>query len=276
MEEEESVLHCLVTCRVVKLCWNQVGIGTVVTPGSGFLDWCWGVFQHATSDQLCLMATICWAVWGARNDLVWNGKAVHPDNVVEFAKKYLDQWKNARQSDFDTSYSTFQAGDGNEHWCPPHSDSIKINVDAALFERNRSYGFGLVARDSNGLLIEGHTALVYGAVELVLAEVLGIKEALSWIKEAKWQNVTLESDCLCAVQAIRSSLDMISTFGLIVKDCKSLIASLTNVSISFVKRSANLVAHNFAKAAILFPDRRLSLEHVPTDLLPCLVAEVYG
>uniref|UniRef100_A0A803PSG4 Reverse transcriptase zinc-binding domain-containing protein n=1 Tax=Cannabis sativa TaxID=3483 RepID=A0A803PSG4_CANSA len=79
MEEEESVLHYLVTCRVVKLCWNRVGIGTVVTPRSG---------------------------------------------------------------------------DGNEHWCPPHSDSIKINVDAALFERNQSYGFGLVARTSNGLLIE--------------------------------------------------------------------------------------------------------------------------
>ncbi|XP_060972262.1 uncharacterized protein LOC115717738 [Cannabis sativa] len=237
MEEEESVLHYLVTCRVVKLCWNRVGIGTVVTPRSGFLDWCWGVFQHATSDQLCLMATICWAVWGARNDLVWNGKAVHPDNVVEFAKKYLDKWKNARQSDSDTSYSAFQAGDGNEHWCPPHSDSIKINVDAALFERNQSYGFGLVARDSNGLLIEGRTVLVYGVVEPVIAEVLGIKEALN---------------------------------------CKRLLASLTNVSIFFVKRSANLVVHNFPKAAILFPDRRFSLEHVPTDLLPCLVAEVHG
>uniref|UniRef100_A0A803QEG5 Reverse transcriptase n=1 Tax=Cannabis sativa TaxID=3483 RepID=A0A803QEG5_CANSA len=276
LEEDESVLHYLVTCRVVKLCWNRVGIGTMVTPGSGFLDWCWGVFQHATSDQLCLMATVCWAVWGARNDLVWNGKAVIPDNIIEFAKKYLDKWKNARQSDSDTSYSPFQAGDGNEHWCPPHSDCIKINVDATLFERNQSYGFGLVARDSNSLLIEGRTALVYGVVEPVLAEVLGIKEALSWIKEAQWQNVTLESDCLWAVQGIRSSLDMFSTFGLIVKDCKSLLASLTNVSISFVKRSTNLVAHNFAKAAILFPDRRFSLEHVPTDLLPCELANGLG
>uniref|UniRef100_A0A803QQI1 Reverse transcriptase domain-containing protein n=1 Tax=Cannabis sativa TaxID=3483 RepID=A0A803QQI1_CANSA len=276
IREDESVLHCLVTCRVVKLCWNQVGIDTMVTPEFGFLDWCWGVFQQATSDQLCLMATICWAVWGARNDLVWNGKDVIPDNIVYFAKKYLDKWKNARQLDSDTSYSAFQAGDGNEHWCPPQTDSIKINVDAALFERNQSYGFGLVARDSNGLLIEGRTTLVYGVVEPVLTEVLGIKETLSWIKEAQWQNVTLESDCLCAVQAIRSSLDMFSTFGLIVKDCKILLASLTNVSISFVKRIANLVAHNFANAAILFPDRRFNLEHKPTDLLPYLVVEVHG
>ncbi|KAM6561563.1 uncharacterized protein LOC133032398 [Cannabis sativa] len=147
-ETEETTLHCLVTCKVVQVCWNRVGIGTTLTPG---------------------------------------------------ASSYLDQWKNARNFNMDASWSEYQKGDGRKHWTPPNVNSIKINMDAILFEGGRSYGIGLVARDSNGTLIEGKTSFSQSMVELSLVEAIGIKDALSWIKERQWQNVCLESDCLCVI-----------------------------------------------------------------------------
>ena len=50
-----------------------------------------------------------------------------------------------------------------------------------------------------------------------VAEAIGIRKALSWIKNHK---VMLETDCFEAVQAIRSAAEMFSYFGRIISECK--------------------------------------------------------
>ncbi|KAM6564548.1 hypothetical protein CsatB_024546 [Cannabis sativa] len=165
------------------------------------------------------------------------------------------------------------AGDGLDRWCAPNANEIKVNVDASIFESNRDFGYGMVARDEHGFLVEGVSKLCHGHVRPELAEAIGVREALSWIKNKQWTQVTLETDCLVVVQAIRNPTRMISLFGDVIRECQNLLVVLRGVSISFVKRSANLVAHKIARAAISYPDRVFSMGDVPTDLLPCLVAE---
>uniref|UniRef100_A0A803NRL8 RNase H type-1 domain-containing protein n=1 Tax=Cannabis sativa TaxID=3483 RepID=A0A803NRL8_CANSA len=172
--------------------------------------------------------------------------------------------------------SLFKEGDGAECWSTPGTNSVKINVDAALFEDERGFGIGAVARDDKGLLIEGVCKDFQGKVEPLLAEAIGVKEALSWIKLRDWQQVLVEADCMGVVQALRSSLDMVSLFGCVINDCNKLLFELRNASVFFVKRSANKVAHAFAKASLFYPDRIFPLEDVPVDLLPSLVAEFDG
>ncbi|XP_060965209.1 uncharacterized protein LOC133034186 [Cannabis sativa] len=230
---DETIVHCLVTCQMVQLVWNRVGIGTIHTIGTSFLNWCMDCFKVLNVEQKCLLVTLCWAIWGARNDLVWNGKNFSADNIVAYAKGYLDQWRNARNC------------------------RIKVNVDASIFEESRSFRIGRVARDDKVLLLEGVSLLKRGVIQPFVAEALGVKEALSWIKEKGWIGVHVESDCLMVIQALRSATNMISLFGSIVND-------------------ANRVVYSFARAAILYSDSRFSLESVPTDLLPMLVTEFNG
>uniref|UniRef100_A0A803QFA4 RNase H type-1 domain-containing protein n=1 Tax=Cannabis sativa TaxID=3483 RepID=A0A803QFA4_CANSA len=137
----------------------------------------------------------------------------------------------------------------------------------------QDYGYGIVARDEHGFMLEGVSRLCHGSVCPELAEAIGVREALSWIKDKQWPHVILETNCLVVVQAIPNPIHMISLFGDVIKECQNLLVSLSGVAISFVKRSANLVAHAFAKAAISYPDRIFSMRDVPTELLPCLVAE---
>ncbi|KAM6553695.1 hypothetical protein CsatB_014457 [Cannabis sativa] len=211
-------------------------------------------------------------------NLMWRaaGKTTRVDDIVGFAKHYLNQWNNAQNSVLGTSYSDDQIYDGAEHWSPPLANSIKVNVDAALFDDGRSFGSGMVARDDRGWLIEGRTILAMNMVEPILAEAISVKEALTWIKLKQWHHVTVESDCLGVVQALRSSICMISLFGQVIQSCKNLLADLSTVEVIFVKRSPNSVAHSFARASKLYPDRTFSMESVPTDLLPCLVTEFVG
>uniref|UniRef100_A0A803Q318 Uncharacterized protein n=1 Tax=Cannabis sativa TaxID=3483 RepID=A0A803Q318_CANSA len=65
---------------------------------------------------------------------------------------YLDQQRNAQNSDDESSWSSLQAGNGAKHWTSPFGDRIKVNVDVAIFEGGRGFGISLVARDDKGLL----------------------------------------------------------------------------------------------------------------------------
>lgn len=44
-------------------------------------------------------------------------------------------------------------------------------------------------------------------------------------------------------------------FGLIIQDCKRMLESLSNVSVSDVKKSGNKAAHWLARSACSFPGR---------------------
>lgn len=81
------------------------------------------------------------------------------------------------------------------------------------------------------------------------AEAIGIREAPSWVKSKGWSTVLLETDSLAAVQAIRYSSINLSYLGRTIKECKTLLAFLKecNVTLNFVKRSANRIAHHIAR-----------------------------
>ena len=97
-------------------------------------------------------------------------------------------------------------------------------------------------------------------------EALGIKEALSWCKTQGNRIMEIESDCLVAVQAIRSTVQMVSPMGRIIEECRELLLSLNNVQLLFVKRSANIVAHSLARASYSLPDRTFSGRDVPVEV----------
>lgn len=109
------------------------------------------------------------------------------------------------------------AGDGALHWVKPLAEEVKVSVDAAVFEDLRGIGVGLVARDSQDLLIQAKTLFVAEVFAPVFEEAMAVKEALSWCKQFVGNKITVETDCLALVQAIRSSVPVRSQFGAIVQ-----------------------------------------------------------
>ncbi|KAL8130881.1 hypothetical protein AgCh_006983 [Apium graveolens] len=83
------------------------------------------------------------------------------------------------------------------------------------------------------------------SVEMV--EAMAVKEALSWIKNQKWQNVIVKSDSLVVIQAIRSQVQMNSPFGEVLRNCRNMLDDQNTVSVSFLRRSANRVAHELVQ-----------------------------
>lgn len=144
---------------------------------------------------------------------------------------------------------------------------IKINVDAALFEDLGNYSFGCVARNGSGDLVEAISVCRAGSLDPETVEALGVREALSWIKQKLWKKVIIETDCLAVVQSVRSSISMMSYFGGLINECKRLLEESSNVSLIFVRRSANNVAHYLARASYYVADRKIRSDNIPPDFL---------
>ena len=64
----------------------------------------------------------------------------------------------------------------------------------------------------------------------------------------------MESNILTVVKAILKPHQFISSTRLILEDCKQLLPSLNEVIVSFVKKSANKVAHLLARASYSMSD----------------------
>ncbi|XP_060962124.1 uncharacterized protein LOC133032261 [Cannabis sativa] len=152
--EAETISHALLTCPAAILCWNRVGIGTIMQQDMSFLDWCIRQFLVLDVERTSLLVAQCWAIWNARNDKVWQNKSVGADSN-------------------DLLFIGYIPGDGAEQWVAPSANSIKINVNATVFNETHNYGVSVVARHSNRLLVEGCTKLFQGSVDSMVAEAIG-------------------------------------------------------------------------------------------------------
>lgn len=121
-----------------------------------------------------------------------------------------------------------------EQWLKPQLNQLNANVDADLFKEKNCFGFGCLVRDHRGFLIQAISNCSQGARTLLEAEAIGVKQVLSWIKLNGWDDVIVDSDCLTVLQAIQSSIVMVSSFGSIIPDHKALLADFRSVCVNFI------------------------------------------
>ncbi|XP_058222364.1 uncharacterized protein LOC131332256 [Rhododendron vialii] len=95
----------------------------------------------------CAWTEVCWAIWKARNDCIFNGVMPQPERTIDQAKR----------ANFDYLQASFEdvkerATNPNRivKWSPPPPSFIKFNCDGA-FSSSRSLAiFGCLARDCGG------------------------------------------------------------------------------------------------------------------------------
>lgn len=239
-----------------------------------FQEWMSIALQQYRGEEILNLCMVCWSLWKNRNDIVWNQKGTEFVEVVASAIQVLDHWKNAQDRSYDSSFGFMTLTDGDVHWKQPQEGTIKINTDAALFEDSNCYAYAMVARDHEGKLVEAISSCKQGRVDPELAEAIGIREALSWIKAKAWPSVVLETDCLTAIQAIRCSSINLSYLGRVIDECKHIFSALDNrkVILKFVKREN--VAHFIATHSSSIADRTWSGENVPSDFIHVLLNDL--
>uniref|UniRef100_A0A803NS52 RNase H type-1 domain-containing protein n=1 Tax=Cannabis sativa TaxID=3483 RepID=A0A803NS52_CANSA len=154
----ETIFHVLVGCRFAQACWH-LSAAVVATDVDEFSNWFFSLMDSKQTENKNYTAL----------------------RVVQSPRKSLDQWRVANKNKA-ASFATGVLSNSNI-WRKPMGGKIKINVDGAIFEAQRMFGFGCVARDHAGQLLEAISDSKFGVVLPEIAEIVGMKEALSWIKE---------------------------------------------------------------------------------------------
>ncbi|KAM6591280.1 hypothetical protein CsatA_013885 [Cannabis sativa] len=233
--------HLKIPPKVKNLLWRAITdcLPTCLQLVTKHVSWFEIVLMALDEEVVSRAAMLCRAIWKAQNLVVWKNKTFSRNEVIASAQITLDHWRNAQDNTSLSSLFFENRGDGAERWTKPEANKIKINVDAALFPHDNSYGFRIVARDSSSNLIEAKTWYYGGVYDAEVVETMGVKEALSWIKSKNWSDVKTETNSMLTVQGICSNHSLNSIFGLIIHDCQILLSSLNNVRICFIRRSAN-------------------------------------
>ncbi|XP_062116553.1 uncharacterized protein LOC133830553 [Humulus lupulus] len=265
--ERETVLHALVSCRIVWPCWDKLGLRLRAPGLVSFVSWLRASLDASTDEDRSKIFMLCWSVWRRRNDWVWNNRKGSTYGVLLLADSTLQAWVSAQDREVAPLPNYLSPADGAVVWRKPKRGDLKVNVDAANFLGAETYGFAGVARDHNGTLIEAFSVYRNGAINPELGEAMGVREALSWIKRRRWTNVVVETHSLMVIQALRSNIVMTSYFWSIIDDCKLLLKDLILVSIYFVKRSANEAADALAKSSSVVAERTLLRDDIPSSVL---------
>lgn len=167
-----------------------------VNQDNSFDSWLKGMLDRTNKEEHGEVLTLCWIIWQARNQVVWNQKRYEVNVVVFTTKQYLAECSKAQVNSTKALYRDINQGDVTISWVKPRKDEVKITVDAAIFTEYSKYGIGLLARDDKGEVLQGRSEVYDGAVRPEIAEAIAVKEALSWVQGSHWPKVVEETDCL--------------------------------------------------------------------------------
>ncbi|KAM7459645.1 hypothetical protein LguiA_036639 [Lonicera macranthoides] len=133
-------------------------------------------------------------------------------------------------------------------WQKPPSCWVKCNVNASNF--SNSSGYGGIIHSSNEEFIAGNSGHIAGFRSFLMAEIMGIREVLSWLKNIQVEKVLIKADSQIVVNALNRNEADSSSFRLVVDDCKLLVDNIKQCKVVFIHRSANGVAYYLARATI--------------------------
>ncbi|KAM6602330.1 hypothetical protein CsatA_021939 [Cannabis sativa] len=72
-------------------------------------------FEILDLDNANLLVALCWAIWNAKNDKVWQDRVMEIEGIVASATNYLNQWGVAQNLNNELLFTGFILGDGAEH-----------------------------------------------------------------------------------------------------------------------------------------------------------------
>lgn len=236
----ESLEHIFRDCPWSKLFWRSSSLRLDVTNDEmmPFLQWLEKISKVDSSEFHELFATLIWTVWFARNTLIFQGQFLSHLQCFDLAGRN-------RKFCLDRSRSTHSVVN-EEAWVRPRAGVWKINVDAAV-KKGVGTGLGVVIRDESSRIHWCHYRFLHHGFPVEVAEALAAREGLMIASSYEDRKLILETDCQSLFSRLQCSATDLSYLSSIVDDIKSFASRFVCVEYSWVRRSANSVAHQLAQ-----------------------------
>ncbi|XP_021849474.2 uncharacterized protein [Spinacia oleracea] len=183
-----------------------------------------------------------WAIWKRRNAWCFSR------NNIPIASTYKHSSWAALEWFYTQNLLSKEEKPTPPKWSPPPVGFIKINSDAAFVSSSSISGLAAVARNHLGVWLEGRVSACY-AHDAYMAELVGIKEALSWAEGKGWDHCIFATDSSNAVTDITNVSVCNSRYNSTIGICRAKLDRLQDSTLIFEGRPANMVADLLAKKA---------------------------
>jgi ribonuclease HI len=274
--EEEDSKHVFFNCPSSQNVWSMSVFSQVVSnAANGDNDVktvIFNILQQLSKKDAALLACILWSTWKQRNNKIWNNIIDAQSFVFSRVVSMLQDWRAVRGA-ATTSGTTSQA-EVQQMWRKPMAGRVKCNIDASFPNNSDRVGIGICIRDEHGAFILAKTEWFSPRVDVHIGEAIGLLSALTWVHQLNLGPVEFELDSKRVVDRFHSSSRDLTEFGAIMDHCKFTFSTYyRNSSVEFVRRQANEVAHNLAKAATLSASFQVLVE-VPNCIEHILINEM--
>ncbi|XP_057444542.1 uncharacterized protein LOC130736769 [Lotus japonicus] len=255
--ESETVSHLWLHCPVSKCFWFAHPLALRLDNFSTVTDFLLQFLVDADSDAVASWQTASYALWEARNKLIFQ--------EVPFCCEVAIQ-RAASMSQVDTSMVVrdLHGPVRDAIWRRPPQGVFKVNFDGS-WKADAVSGMGMVARNHDGLVLAAAAEVVERPSTVVEAEALAFRWAIELAINLGFRRVCFETDCLTLFQMWKKPPDGRNYLATIFSDCFQLCCSLDFVSVVFVRRSGNVVADFLARNAASYAGL-VWIEEVPPEV----------
>jgi ribonuclease HI len=272
----ETIEHTFLHCEWVKQLWfaSPLTINTDLIQNLTFEDWIFYMLNNNYKDSFQQILAITYSIWWSRNMKVFQKVDIPVIDALSAAmKSLLDFHLHTVDASPNPSSQTALIARNNTSWNPPPNLFLKLNVDMHLHDDVR-WGCGILRRE-DGRAVGAATKVLKGSDDSTLAEAIGISEALIWIKTLNLQKVIIETDAKILTTALEKKLFPRTNWGNVMRKVSRGLASLESVSVSWVNRKGNQVAHNLARLALEEPNK-VWLQNFPTCIASYILSDMEG
>ena len=168
-----------------------------------------------------LFAYMGWSLWFNRNAKRVGSTSLPTKKIFNDAVERLQEFHSVKD------YSTQEdvVVHSTKWWPPPHP-IYKINFDGATFIDSDSTGLGVVAGDSDGMVIASLSERIRLPPMVADLEALACRRAILFTLELGLQDVVFEGDSEVIINHLKAGQPCLTSFGHIIEEARSLSARL--------------------------------------------------
>lgn len=197
-----------------------------------------------------ILPWVCWQIWLARNQLLFENKTLLPTEVVLRSITAAREWAAAQSLNQKTRIVDMR-NQGERTQISANQSFTCCHTDAAWDKESLRAGLGWIFSNQQGQIGRGSEAQNFVSSPL-MAEALACLSMLNHALSSRIENLRVFWDNQPLVRVINSNLMEKEIFG-VVTDIKNLSELFSFISFSFVPRSENHEADRLSKLVLRDP-----------------------
>ncbi|XP_074293348.1 uncharacterized protein LOC141620350 [Silene latifolia] len=216
--------------------------------------------QHSGAIFLAL----AWAIWTLRNKRLFEDGLPSPPQILHGFSRMVTNYREYAKCVY--VRPLISTPSSSNHWCPPPTNWVKVNTDAAVFE-NGEIGLEMVGRNEHGSIVAVSCMRITANWAPKMAEAAAARFGLNVAGRMGMHQVLLESDAQELITALRNRRPSRCSWGLITEDVIYKLDSFELSNVSHVKQGGNTVAHLAARICSMSGEEVIYVTKFPQTLL---------